>query len=100
MSLALIDDLSVAASQLRDAMQRADLGDIEKGLDGFRSSIEAVQANGAWRSEPQIKAKIAELMTELDASRGLALLLGDMAGQAHAAAAARTPDAPQPLYRR
>jgi hypothetical protein len=98
MSLALIEDLGAATTGLKRAMQGSDLSDIEKAMARFRTSLEAVQAVGAWRSDPALKARVGELMKELESSRMLACLLGDMSGQLHAAIAAQHPDAPQPLY--
>lgn len=100
MSLALVENLSDAAAALKKAMRDADLSDIEKAMVHFRSSLEAVQAVGAWRSEPEIKAKIKGVLDELEASRTLACLMGDMAGQMHMAHASRNIDAPQALYGR
>jgi Spy/CpxP family protein refolding chaperone len=98
MSFALIEDLSAASTQLRAAMQRADLPDIESSMERFRSSLAAVQAVGAWRANPEAKAKIKALAEELESSRALACLLGDMTGQMNSAMAARNLDAPQTLY--
>jgi aminopeptidase N len=98
MSLDLVDSLSAATAQLRAAMQKADLSDIEKAMAQFRDSIEAIEAVGAWRSNPQLKARVQSVMAELESARMLACLLGDMTGQMHAAYAARNMDAPQPLY--
>ena len=98
MSLALVDNLSAATAQLRAAMQKADLNDIATAMAQFRACVGAVQAVGAWRSDPELRARVENLMTELDSSRMLACLLGDMTGQMHAAYAARNLDAPQPLY--
>ncbi len=98
MTLALVDDLSTATVQLRAAMQKADLSDIEKAMANFRGSMEAIEAVGAWRSDPELKARVQDVMAQLESSRMLACLLGDMTGQMHAAYAARNMDAPQPLY--
>ena len=99
MSLALIEDLTKATAALRQAMQQSDLGDIETAMMRFRAATEAVQAIGAWRTDPQLKARVKALKSELESSRTLACLLGDMSGQMHAALAARNLDAPQPTYR-
>jgi len=100
MSLALIDDLSAAIAALRQAMQDTDLSEIEKSMAHFRASLAAVQAVGAWRSDPEIKARVKTVLAELESSRMLACLMGDMAGQMHAAFASRNPNASQPLYQR
>ncbi len=98
MSLALVDDLSAATAHLRAAMQKADLSDIEKAMARFRGAIEAIEAVGAWRSNSDLRERVKTVIAELESSRMLACLLGDMTGQMHAAFAARNPDAPQPLY--
>jgi len=100
MSLALVEDLATATAQLRGAMQRADLSEIEKAMAGFRESMEAVQAVGAWKTDPVLKARVKEIVAELESSRVLASLMGDMTGQLHDAAAARDPNVPQTLYGR
>src|SRR5690554_1948556 len=100
MSLDLIDALSDAAAQLRAAMQAADLGVIEQATAQFQAALAAVQGVGAWRTNPEAKARIKGLIEELDAARTLACLLGDRAGQQHLAIARANPDAPQPLYER
>ena len=98
MSLAVIEDLGKAAAALKAAMQKADLTDIEKAMAHFRASLDTVQAVGAWRSDPALNARVVELMQELESSRMLACILGDLSGQMHAAVAARHPDMPQTLY--
>lgn len=98
MSLAVIEDLAQASGELRTAMQKADLGDIETAMLRFRTAIEAVQAVGSWRADPQIKARVKDLMGELDSSRTLACILGDMSGQMHASVASQNLDIPQPIY--
>lgn len=100
MSLALIDDLSEATGRLRTAMQSSDLSAIEQAMAEFRQAVAAVQAIGAWRVAPELRERIDALRTELESSRMLACLLGDMTGQMHSAIAASAPDAPQPLYQR
>lgn len=100
MSLALIDDLAKAAAQLYQAMQASDLGAIEGATAGFREALGAVQAVGAWRSDPALKARVGDLVGTLEASRMLACLLGDMTGQMHAAIASRAPDIPPSTYQR
>ena len=100
MSLALIDALSDAAAQLRAAMQAADLGAIEQATARFTAALADVQGVGAWRANPDAKARVKALIDELDAARTLACLLGDRAGQQHLAIARANPDAPQPLYER
>lgn len=100
MSLALIDTFADAAAELRKAMQAADLAAMEAATARFQASLAAVQGVGAWRSNPEAKARVKALIEELDASRTLACLLGDLAGQKHMALAKANPDAPQPLYGR
>lgn len=100
MSLALIEDFAAATAGLRLAMRNADLSDIEKAMMRFRTALDAVQAVGAWRSDPALKARVKQIMTELESSRTLACLLGDMAAQMHARVAAQNLDIPQPLYGR
>jgi len=100
MSLALIDAFADAATGLRKAMQAADLAEIETATTQFQAALAAVQAVGAWRSDPEAKARVKVLIEELDASRILACLLGDLAGQKHMALAKADPNAPQPLYGR
>ncbi len=100
MSLALIDDLSNATATLRKAMQDADLSAMDAAMVRFGAAVEAVQAIGAWRTDPEIKELVQAVVEELEASRRLACLMGDMAGQMHMAFASRNPDAPQPLYQR
>jgi len=99
MSLALIDDLASATAGLRQAMERAELSGIELAMARFRTSLEAVQAVSEWRTDPQLKLRVGELMAELTSSRMLACLLGDTTGQMHAAVSAQNLDIPQPLYR-
>lgn len=98
MSLALVDELGAATAQLRGAMQQADLHAVEKAMARFRAATHAVQALGAGRPDPALKTRIKEIIGDLESSRMLACLLGDMAGQMHTAQAARNPDAPQSLY--
>lgn len=100
MSLTLVDALSDATAQLRAAMQAADLAEIDNATARFQAALAAVQGVGAWRADPAVKAQIKALIEELDASRTLACLLSDMAGQRHLALARANPDAPQPLYER
>lgn len=100
MSLALIDTLADAAAQLRAAMQAADLGAIEQATARFQTALAAVQGVGAWRADPQAKARVKALIEELDAARTFACLISDRAGQQHMAIARTNPDAPQPLYGR
>jgi hypothetical protein len=99
MSRALIEELAAAAGALRTAMQTAETAEIEKVLDRFRISLEAVKHVESWNEEPALKAKLAELMAELDSSHMLACLLGDRTGQMQGLLASRDPDAPQPLYK-
>jgi hypothetical protein len=98
MSLAIIDDLANATAQLRAAMQAADLSDIEQAMARFRTALDAVQSVGAWRTDPALKARVGQLLGELESSRTLALLMSDLTGQMHASAAARQINAPQALY--
>jgi hypothetical protein len=98
-SAALIDDFATAAAALRTAMQGADLSAIEQAMAQFRTALEAVQSVGAWTADPALKARVADIRAELESSRMLACLLGDIAGQLHQAKAHRNPDSPQPLYR-
>jgi len=98
MSLDLIDNLAGAAAELRAAMRAADLEEIGAANTRFQNALHAVQAVGAWRADSQLKARIAELIEELDASRRLACRLSDLSGQMHMAIASRNPDVPQPLY--
>lgn len=100
MSLALIEDLAEATADLRKAMREADLSDIEKAMAHFRGALDAIQNIGAWRSDPELKARIKQVMGELESSRMLACLMGDMSSQMQTALAARNLDAPQPLYGR
>ncbi|HWJ69328.1 MAG TPA: hypothetical protein VNS79_04690 [Sphingobium sp.] len=100
MSLDLIDALAEAAAHLRAAMQAADLSAIEQATARFQTALTAVQGVGAWRTNPEAKARVKRLIEELDAARTLACLLGDRAGQQHLAIAQANPDAPQPLYER
>jgi len=100
MSLALIDHLAQAAADLRAAMKAADLDTIDAATERFRAALHDVQAVGAWRGDSQLKARIAELIEELEGSRRLAHLLADLSGRMHMAIAARNPDTPQPLYHR
>jgi len=76
----------------------AHLAAIEQAMGRFRAAMEAVQAVGASRTDPALKARIRDVVGDLESSRTLACLLGDMAGQMHMANAARNPDAPQKLY--
>lgn len=99
MSLAVIDDLAVATSQLRTAMQATDLSAIEKSLSEFRAAVAAVKAVGDWRGNAQAKERAETLLAELESSRMLAFLLGDMVGQMQIALAEKAGDQPQPVYR-
>lgn len=100
MSLALVENLADATGRLRIAMQQSDLSDIEKAMARFRQSMEALQAVGAWRADPVLKDRVKTVIDELESSRSLACMLGDLAGQMHLAYANRTPDAPQAVYQR
>jgi len=100
MSLELIDHLARTAADLRGAMKTADLEAIQVATDRFHTALQQVQAVGAWRSDSQLKARIGELIEELEGTRRLACVLADVSGQAHMAMAGRNPDAPQPLYQR
>lgn len=100
MALALIDDLSNATATLRKAMQDADLSAMDAAMARFGTAVEAVQAVGAWRADGELKDLIKSVIEELEASRRLACLMGDMAGQMHMAFASRNPDAQQTLYQR
>jgi hypothetical protein len=100
MSLALIDNLSEATVTLRVAMREYDLSGIEKAMVRFRNALDAVQDVGAWHSDPELKARVKQVMAELESSRMLACLLGDMSSQMQTALAAQNLDAPQPLYGR
>jgi len=96
----LIDDLQENSANLRTAMQGADVAYIEDAVDAFCASLEAVRAIDNWPSNPEFRAKFEALKPELEQSRALALLLADMSGQMHELAAARAPQARQPLYGR
>jgi len=98
MPLLLINDLADAATELRTAMKAADVDAIDAATGRFTLALQAVQAVGAWRGDSQLKARIGELLGELEGTRRLACLLGDLSGQRHMAIASRNPDAPQPLY--
>ncbi len=96
----LIDDLTENSQNLRTAMQGADVPVIEEAVDAFCVSLEAVRAVEHWPADPVLRAKFEALKPELEQSRALACLYADMTGQMHELAAARAPQARQPLYGR
>jgi hypothetical protein len=100
MSLSLIENFAAATGSLRVAMQSADPQAIETAMGLFRTSLDAIKAVESWERNPAVKARFGDLIEELDSSRMLACLLGDMTAQMHSAVASRDLDAPQPLYQR
>lgn len=81
-------------------MEAGDAARIETGIDEMRQAIEQVKAIGAVRADPAIKKLLETLLPQLDSSRMLACLLGDMAGQKLATLSSANGDIPHPLYSR
>ncbi|MCW2337702.1 hypothetical protein M2337_001935 [Sphingobium sp. B2D3A] len=100
MNLSIIENFAAATGSLRVAMQSADPQAIETAMDLFRISLDAIKSIETWERDPAIKARFSDLIEELDSSRMLACLLGDMTTQMHGAIADRDLDVPQPLYQR
>lgn len=81
-------------------MEASDAARIETAIDEMRQAIEQVKAIGAVRADPAIKKQLETLLPQLDSSRMLACLLGDMAGQKLAKLSSANGDIPHPLYSR
>ena len=99
MSHSVIEDVAAATATLRSAMHSADPAEIEKAIAGFHSSLEMLTTVESWEKDPAIKARLSEILADLDSSRMLACLLDDVTAQKQAVLARRDFDAPQPLYK-
>jgi hypothetical protein len=100
MTLPAVENLSCVTAQLRAAMEAGDATLIEAGIEHLRQAIEQVKAIGAIRADPAIKKQLEKLLPQLDSSRMLACLLGDLAGQKLATLSSANGDIPHPLYSR
>ena len=98
--LKAVDDLAAAAARLRKAMEASDVTQIESEIETFRRALTQVQDMGAWRADPILKKRVEDLLPQLDSSRMLARLLGDLTGQRIAKVSAQNGDVPHPLYSR
>ena len=98
MSLAIVENFAAASGDLHVAMKAADVGMIETAISAFRTSLDAVQSVENWDATPELKARCSDIIGQLDNSRMLARLLGDITGQIHNARAANDMTLQQPLY--
>ena len=100
MALAAVKNLSSVTSRLRSAMEASDAARIEAAIEDMRQAIEQVKAIGAVRADPAIRKQLETLLPQLDSSRMLACLLGDLAGQKLATLSSANREIPQQLYGR
>ena len=98
MSLAIVENFAAASGDLHVAMRSADVAVIENAITAFRTSLEAVQSVENWEATPDLKLRCSEIISQLDSSRMLARLRGDVTGQIHSARAANDMSLQQPLY--
>ena len=98
MSLAIVENFAAASGDLHVAMKSADVAVIETAITAFRTSLDAVQGVENWEATPDLKARCSDIIGQLDSSRMLARLLGDVTGQIHSARAANDMNLQQPLY--
>ncbi|WP_443970460.1 hypothetical protein [Sphingobium sp. CR28] len=81
-------------------MEASDAARIEAAIDEMRQAIDQVKEIGAVRADPAIRKQLETLLPQLDSSRMLACLLGDLAGQKLATLSSANGDIPHPLYSR
>lgn len=81
-------------------MEASDAARIEVAIDEMRQAIDQVKEIGAVRADPAIRKQLETLLPQLDSSRMLACLLGDLAGQKLATLSSANGDIPHPLYGR
>ncbi len=98
MPLAIVENFAAATGDLHVAMKSADVAVIETAISAFRTSLDAVQSVENWEATPDLKARCSEIIGQLDSSRMLARLLGDITGQIRSARAANDMSLQQPLY--
>ncbi len=100
MAFAAVKNLSSVTARLRLAMEASDAARIEAAIDEMRQAVEQVKEIGAVRADPAIRKQLETLLPQLDSSRMLACLLGDLAGQKLATLSSANGDIPHPLYSR
>lgn len=93
---AALDRLEEAERALRGAMEASDADAIELHARSFTEALNALQALGAGRANPEARERVRDLMTRLDSDRTLARLISGLIDEKLSCAGAR-PDAPEGL---
>lgn len=78
MSEAALDMLSTRIGALRQALDTQDAETIEHAVAAAMPAIDAVRAQGAWRSDDRLRASLVALIRQLDASRVISNVMGDL----------------------
>ena len=81
MSETAIDALDTAEQRLRGTMHGGDPETILEALSAFVAALETVRGIGAWRPDPALKARLADLQVRLESDHTLSRLLGDLTRQ-------------------
>lgn len=100
MSRAALETLDAAAKALRASMEEGDTGTITKRLGSVAEAVDAVRAFGAWRSDPEFKDRVADILAHLESDHMLARMLGDMTSQRLSSIACAAPSTAPLVYRR
>ncbi len=97
---ATIDALRDAFGDLRRALDARDATAITNATKTVKAAAAAVQAQGAWRMEPELRAKVEALAPIIESTRVRINLASDDARRRIALLADRGAQAAQLTYRR
>ena len=81
LSLAALDALSQAFEDLRDVLDGTDAAAIDSASHRVAHAAQSVRAIGAWRSDPEVRARLDAMLPLLDSARMRVNLLADHANQ-------------------